>query len=208
MHVALATSMAIILPTGLSSSWAQIKRGAVDWGAVLLMAGGLVVGSVVGVILVSHLSNDVLKAVFAVGLYGVAVSIFFRDENSRSFPVLKKKIFSIPFSFLFGVGATVLGMGGAVMNIPYLSRAGYGLKTAIAASSVLGVVVSVPAIIAYIVSGEGVFGYIDPVAFLMVMPFAVLVAPLGVKVSHLLPVQTLKLIFAFLMISVATKMVF
>ncbi len=208
MHVALATSMAIILPTGLSSSWAQMKRGAVDWSAVRLMAGGLIVGSLAGVVLVSHLSNDVLKIIFAIGLYGVAASIFFRDENAKSFPALKEKMVSIPCSCVFGVAAILLGMGGSVMNIPYLNRAGYSLKSSIAAGSVLGVIVSLPAIVAYIVMGHETFGFIEFTAFLMVMPLAVMVAPLGVKVSHILPVNTLKLIFAVLMVGVATKMVF
>lgn len=208
MHMALATSMAIIFPTGLSSSWAQIKRGAVDWGAVRFMAGGLILGSLLGVLLVSHLSNDVLKIIFAIGLYGVAATIFFKNEDRAPIAFFKDKICFIPFSCVFGIASILLGMGGAVMNVPYLNRAGYPLKTAIATASVLGVIVSFPAILAYIMTGDSGFGFIDPMVLLIVAPFSVLVAPLGVRVSHALPVQQLKIIFSVLMMAVATKMVF
>jgi len=208
MHMALATSMAIIFPTGLSSSWAQIKREAVEWGAVRFMAGGLILGSLLGVLLVSHLSNDVLKIIFAIGLYGVAATIFFKNEDRAPIAFFKDKICFIPFSCVFGIASILLGMGGAVMNVPYLNRAGYPLKTAIATASVLGVIISFPAILVYIMTGDSAFGFIDPMVLLIVAPFSVLVAPLGVRVSHALPVQQLKIIFSVLMMAVATKMVF
>lgn len=208
IHTALATSMSIILPTGLSSSWAQIKRKAVDWSAIKMMIPGLTIGIVVGILIVSKINSEVLKVIFSMGLTAIAISIIFKKENSKSFPILKQKKYVIPFSMAFGVFATFLGIGGAVLNVPYLNRAGLPLKTAIATSSVLGAFVALVATTGYLLSELQGHSYINFMAFLMIVPASVLMAPIGVKVSHAIPVGRLKIMFASMLILVAAKMFF
>lgn len=206
MHTALATSMSIIIPTGLSSSWAQIKRKAVDWSAVKLMVPGLVIGASLGVILVSRMDSNMLKMIFAVGLYGIVLSIIKKRDEAKPNLTLRKPLWAVPVSMAFGVAATLLGIGGAVLNVPYLNKSGTPLKNAIATGSVLGVIVAFPATVGYIIAGHGTLGYINAAAFAMIVPVSVLIAPLGVKASHALPVHKLKILFAGLLILVATKM--
>ena len=206
IYMALATSMAIILPTAISSSWAQIKRKAVDWPAIKMMIPGLVVGVIIGISIVSKINSEILKIIFSVGLTLIAISIIFKKENAQSFPVLYEKKFIIPFSTLFGILATFLGIGGAVLNVPYLNRAGLPLKTAIATGSVLGGVIALVATLSYLVSGHGGAGYINALAVLMIVPASVLMAPIGVKISHKIPVAKLKIMFASVLIVVAAKM--
>jgi uncharacterized membrane protein YfcA len=208
IHTALATSMAIILPTGISSSWAQIKRKAVDWPAIKMMIPGLTIGVIIGIAIVSKINSEVLKIIFSVGLTAIAASIIFKKENSKSFPVLNKKVCAIPFSIVFGILATFLGIGGAVLNVPYLNRAGLPLKTAIATGSVLGAVIAFVATIGYLVSELGGHGYINFMAFLMIVPASVIMAPIGVRISHTIPVGKLKIMFASMLILVAAKMFF
>ncbi len=208
IHTALATSMAIILPTGLSSSWAQIKRQAVDWNFVKLLTPGLVVGVIIGIILVPEIKSDILKVIFAIGLTVIALSMILKKETSSVFPLLQKQFMALPFSMVFGILATFLGIGGAVLNVPYMNRAGLPLKTAIATGSVLGVVISFIATIGYLISGHGTFGYINMMAFLMIVPASVMMAPVGVKLSHAIPVKKLKMIFSSLLIVLAIKMIF
>lgn len=208
MHIALATSMAIILPTAISSSWAQIKRKAVDWPSIKMMTPGLVVGVVIGIIVVAGIDSQVLKIIFSVGLTAIAASIIFKKEDSPSYPILNKKMCAIPFSVVFGILATFLGIGGAVLNVPYLNRGGLPLKTAIATGAVLGAVIAFIATLGYLVSGHGTTGYINLMAVLMIVPASVLMAPIGVKISHNIPVAKLKVIFATVLILVAAKMMF
>lgn len=206
MHIALATSIAIILPTVLSSSWAQIKRRAVEWSIVRKFSPGLAIGSVLGVVLVSHLDKDILKLVFAVGLFGIGLSMFVRKEDGRSIKFLNRKISIFPFSTLFGVLSPMLGISGAVLNIPYMNKAGIPIKTAIATASVLGAVVALTSILTYIAKNGTFFGNIDAMAFLIIIPISVMMAPIGVRASHALPVKKLKYVFAGLLILVSLKM--
>jgi hypothetical protein len=99
-------------------------------------------------------------------------------------------------------------MGGAVLNVPYLVRAGVPLKKAIATGSFLGVIVSVTATLGNVVHSELGAGewLINFPAVALIIPASILMAPLGVRASHALPVHKLKLIFALLLVAVASKM--
>lgn len=209
MHTALATSMAVILPTAISSSWAQIKRKAVDWASIKMMTPGLVIGVIIGIIVVAGIDSQVLKIIFSVGLTAIAASIIFKKEDSKPFPVLNKMACAVPFSIVFGILATFLGIGGAVLNVPYLNRGGLPLKTAIATGAVLGAVIALIATLGYLITGGHTGGgYINYMAFIMIVPASVLMAPIGVKISHSIPVAKLKIIFASVLILVAAKMFF
>ncbi len=206
MHMALATSMAIILPTALSSAFAQHKRKAIDWAGVRLMAPGLVMGSLAGVFLVAGLKGQTLQIIFSVGLVCIAASIILRKETTSPIAVLKTLPCALPMSTLFGALATLLGISGSVLYSPYLDRAGLPLKSAIATGSALGVVVSLTANIGYILAGKGTFDHISLIPFLVIVPVSVLFAPIGVKVSHALPVRKLRIVFAVLLVILAIKM--
>ncbi len=218
MHTALGTSMAIIIPTGLSSSRAQIKRKAVDWTAFRFMAPGLVFGVVLGIFVVSGLKSSQLQLIFAIGLYILAALIFFKKEGGPAHPVLLKPLWATLSTSMIGVFSTLVGIGGATLNVPYLSRAGLPLHQSIATSSVLGVVISIPAAIGFIVMGgmgadrlthvPGFLGFINMTAWILIVPFSVLCAPLGVKASHAMPVRKLKIVFSVLLCLIATKMAF
>lgn len=209
MAMALATSMSIIIPTGMSSSWAQIKRKAVRWDAFKLMVPGLVVGVCMGVFVVSKLENETLRMIFSVGLYAMAVMTLMKKENALGHPQLLRPYVAYPAGSIIGLIATMMGIAGAMLNVPYLNRAGIPLHNAIATSSVLGVMVALPAALGFMVSGMadgGVFSHINITAWLLIVPVSVIVAPWGVKASHALPVKKLKYIFVALMVVLATKM--
>jgi uncharacterized membrane protein YfcA len=208
MHIALATSMAIILPTGISSSYAQIKRKAVDWQVIKKMSVGLVLGTLAGVLIVTEMDAAILKIIFAIGLTLIAISFILKKEESQPLELLKKQFVVIPATTVFGVLASFLGIGGAVLNVPYMNRMGVPLKTSIANGSVLGVVISCIATVSYLLMGQGEESYINWVALISIIPMSVIFAPLGVRASHALPASKLKVIFAVLLIVVATKMIF
>lgn len=212
MHIALGTSFAIILPTGISSAYAQIKRKAVEWPAFKKIAPGVVAGVVVGILIASELGSESLALVFALGMLGMAMLIGKKPAVHHVFPKLLSWPVVVPSMMVTGFLSTLMGLGGSIMNIPYMSYAGVPLHRAIATGSLLGVLVSIPAGIGYVLIGTALdlppefLGYINMKAWICIVPFSILVAPLGVKVSHMLNVQKLRMVFAGYLLLLAAKM--
>ena len=72
MHLAVATSLAIIVPTAVASAWTHHRRGAVRWDDVIALAPALTAGVVIGVVVDRRLSARVLAAAF--GAYALALA--------------------------------------------------------------------------------------------------------------------------------------
>jgi uncharacterized membrane protein YfcA len=213
MHMALGTSLAIIIPTGMSSALAQIRRKAVHWTAVKRMVPGLVAGVSLGIMIASRLDGSTLQLVFAVGLFGIAVLIMRPPKPQHIYPGLLNWTIVTGSTVSIGCLGTLLGISGSTLNIPYMNFAGLSLRQAIASSSILGVTVAIPAAIGFCLIGASntqlppeFLGYINLKAWLCIVPFSILMAPLGVKMSHHIQPVKLRLILAGFILIVAVKM--
>jgi uncharacterized membrane protein YfcA len=212
MHMALGTSLAIIIPTGMSSALAQIRRKAVNWVAVKRMVPGLVFGVSLGIIIASKLDGGALQMVFAVGLFGIAALIVRPPKPQHVYPNLLNWSVVAGSTASIGCLGTLLGISGSTLNIPYMNFAGLPLRQAIASSSVLGVSVAIPAAIGFLLIGVDnrlppeFLGYINLKAWLCIVPFSIMMAPLGVRTSHHIEPIKLRLILVGFILIVATKM--
>lgn len=77
-HLAIGTSLLIIIPTALVGAMAHAKDSMVDWKAALLIAVFAIIGSWLGAVLSLNLDGVILRKVFAVFLVFMAVKIFFQ----------------------------------------------------------------------------------------------------------------------------------
>jgi uncharacterized membrane protein YfcA len=107
-----------------------------------------------------------------------------------------------------------MGIGGATLNVPFMTLNGLSIHRAVASSSALGPVIALPAALGYIWIGWGqgalppfTLGYIHLAAAALILPFSVLAAPFGARAAHALPVKTLRRAFALFLLLVAVKMV-
>ena len=73
IHMAVATSLATMLVTSLSSIVAHHRKKAVRWSLVRALAPGLVFGAVLGAFLADYLEGEMLVRV--VGIFAVEISI-------------------------------------------------------------------------------------------------------------------------------------
>jgi len=214
MHMALGTSLAIIIPTGMSSAWAQIKRKAVDWDALKRLVPGLMAGVVVGIFIAAQLGSHTLQIIFAVSMYCMLGLILKKPKPEHVYPKLLSWPVVLPVTGGVGILATLVGIGGSILNIPYMAYAGLPLHRAIATGSVLGVIVSIPAAIGFVIAGLAsnhalpieFLGYLNMKAWICIVPFSIFLAPFGVKLSHRLDVNRLRQVFACFVFIVATKM--
>jgi uncharacterized membrane protein YfcA len=77
-----ATSLAAILPTVVAGAWQQQRYGNVRWRDAAVVGVVAVLGVEAGVRVAQALDEDVLRRLFAVLLFGVAVQVALRARRS------------------------------------------------------------------------------------------------------------------------------
>jgi uncharacterized membrane protein YfcA len=209
MKIAVATSLAVIIPTTFVSSQAHAARGAVDSSALLRLAPGVVIGAMAGAHLATLIDVWILTTLFIGFLLVTAYRLGFsaRSESQSDAPLPGALNLSIKGVGIGGI-SSLLGIGGATLAAPLLS--GYiNMPRAVGTSSALGLVLAVAGVLGYAAAAQpsacagGCVGYIFLPAVGMIGLGAVLAAPHGARLTHRLPVGVLKRAFAFLLIIVA-----
>ncbi len=211
-HMALATSMASIIFTSLSSAHSHNKRGTIRWDLVKIMTPGVLAGTFLGSFVVSEVPTKPLKIIFAVFLLYVAMQMFldFKPKASRQLP---GKVTLLAFAVLVGVVSSFIGIGGGSLIIPFLTMCNVPMINVIGVSAAMGFPIAVAGSVGFVVNGLSVpnlpeyslgFIYLPALAGLVVA--SMLTAPIGVKLSHTLPVKTLKRVFGCVLAAIALRM--
>lgn len=213
MHVAVGTSLAVIVPTGLSSARAHWKKHAVDLGLVRQIGTGIIMGVLAGTLAANDLSGDRLKVIFAGALIFLSLMML---SNPARFTLVKhmpRQPVPALAGFLIGGLSTLIGIGGATMSVPFMGLCKVPFHRAVGTAAALGLVISIPAALGFILIGLGEegrpplsLGFVNIPAWLLIVPASVTTAPLGARLAHFVSVDFLRRIFAVFMILVAFKM--
>lgn len=211
-HMALGTAMATIVFTAISSVRAHYKRGAVRVEIARLMIPGAFMGTFFGSYLASQIPSFGLKVFFVCFAYYVTIqmTLNIKPKPSRQFPGWAGTFVA---GNIIGVVSSFVGIGGATMSIPFMTWCNVAMHHAIATSAAIGFPIAVAGSIGYIINGlrvEGLpphtLGFIHLPSLLSIAIASVLMAPIGAKVAHKLPVAQLKKVFAGLLFILGTKM--
>jgi uncharacterized membrane protein YfcA len=212
VHLAVGTSLATIVATSISSIRAHHKRGAVLWPEVKALAPGIVTGAWLGAVAADAMNTFWLQRVFACFaiLVGLQMGFGFKAAAHRSLPG------SVGMSIagtVIGAVSAIVGIGGGSLTVPYLNWCSVNMRNAVATSAACGLPIAVAGAIGFIVTGWGeaglpvaTTGYVYWPAFGGVIAASFILAPLGARLAHTLPVAALKKVFAVLLVGVGTKM--
>lgn len=212
MHVSVATSLGIIVPTSIRSFMAHKKRGAADLELLKSWLIPLPLGVVAASLVAAHVSGGGLKAIFA----GIALVLGLRMLMDKPHWRLGSDIPGAPVRPLcgFGIGffSTLMGIGGGVMNNTFMTLYGRPIHQAVATSSGTGLMISVPGTIGLIWAGWGAAGlppfsagYVNLLGVAMIIPVTTFAAPFGVKVAHALPRRKMEIFFGCFLLVVAAR---
>jgi len=208
MHVATATSMALVIPSAISSTRKQYALGSLDLQFYKTWAVGLVIGAVIGAILLPLGSTEILQGTVAIYMLLVGIYTAFARQRSVGDETLAsgKKI---GLASIVGLVAAMTGTSGGTLTTPILTTCRVALTKAIAISSATGLVTGPVAAIGAVISGWNALnlpsyslGYVDLVIFIVMMPTVMISAPWGVRVGHKMNERTLRLTYAVLLIVV------
>lgn len=215
MHIAVGTSLAVIVPTGLASARAHGKKGAVLPEILRLTGPGIVAGTIIGTLAAGYFSGDALKGIFAVALAGLTVVMMFDPARLSRATEIPGRLGSGLAGCAIGALATLMGIGGATVSVPWMTLHGIPIHKAVGTAAALGLLISIPAALGFVLIGldaDGLppfsLGYVNMAAWTVIAPAAVLTAPWGARAAHALPVKPLRRIFAGFMAVVALRMLY
>lgn len=215
MHMAIGTSLAIVLATGSTAAFAHFRRGSVDMDRVRVWGPYIVGGVVAGAFLAALVDGDFLKGVFACMTFAIAVYMALGRDRAAGEAVREISIdVQKGFCVAIGVVASMIGIGGAIMTIPFMSYLGMPIQRAIGTGSALGILISLPGSISYALAGLShapelppySVGYVSLPALLFIIPTSILLAPVGVDAGHTLPKYMLRRVFAVVLMIVSIRM--
>lgn len=210
-HMAVATSLATILVTSISSVRAHHKRGAVSWGLFKPLAVGILVGAVLGVNTAVLLPGRVLQIIFGVFAFSVAIQMGFNLQPPQSSSAPSKKELGAAGGII-GWASTIFGIGGGTLTVPYLSWRRQEMRIAVATSAACGLPIAFMGTLTNLWVGwqkaelpEWTLGYIYLPAFIGIIITSTPCAKLGAKWAHSLPQPLLKKFFAVFLLLVALR---
>ena len=213
VKMAIATSMATIMFTSISSVRAHHRRGAVRWDIVRRLAPGIVLGGALASVGVFSLLKGTSLAIFFAVFVGFSATQMYLDKKpkpSRQMPGWRGQLAA---GGVIGFLSGLVGAGGGFISVPFMVAHNVVILNAVATSAALGFPIALANTVGYVVSGSALpglpawsLGYVWLPALAVIASCSVFTAPLGARVAHRMPVAKLKKVFAFVLYGLAAYM--
>jgi len=212
VHMAIATSLATIMFTSLSSVRAHHRHGAVQWRIVALLAPGILVGSWIGPWIGKQMNTSALSLLFAVFVAFSAAQML-RNKKPSAGRELPGTAGMFAAGGVIGTVAGLVGAGGGFISVPFMAWCNVRIHQAVATSAALGFPIALSGTLSNIYFGwsePGLpphsLGFVYLPALAVIVAASVIMAPLGARMAHRMDVAALKRVFAVVLFSLAGYM--
>jgi uncharacterized membrane protein YfcA len=213
MPLAVATSLATIIATAISSARAHHKRGAVDMALVKRWGPWMAAGALLGGAIAGLVKGTALLLVFGIVGLAVAVNLARPKTLVLADDLPQGRAAQPALAGLIGTVSAMMGIGGGTLGVPILTACSVPVHRAVGTAAAFGLIIAVPAVIALIVAGLGVegrpplsLGYVNLVAFALIVPISTTLAPRGAQLAHALDAKWVKRAFAVFLAITSLRM--
>ncbi len=215
VKMAIATSMATIIFTSISSVRAHHKRGAVRWEIVKGLSPGIVMGSLVASLGVFALMKGAILAIFFGAFVTFSATQMFLDKKPAPTRQMPGTAGQLAGGGVIGFLSGLVGAGGGFISVPFMTWCNVAIAHAVATSAALGFPIALVNAMGYALSGQGLqglpqgsLGYIWLPALGLIATTSVFMAPVGAKAAHAMDVKKLKRVFAGVLYVLAVYMLY
>lgn len=214
IRMAFGTSLAIIIPTAISSAIAHHHKSQVVIRASLFMGFAGFIGAVLGAYVATHTPGDILRTIFALVLIFIALRMLLFKEEDALVNKRESAVLFLIIGFTAGIMSGLVGIGGGIILIPAMVfLLGYNIRNAGGTSSAVIILTSLGGIISYIINGLNVsglpsysLGYINLLALLVIVIFSIPFAQIGTQISSKVSENILRYIFIVILLFISFKM--
>ena len=214
MHLAVGTSFAIIIPTAMMSVFTHYKHKAVDFSVIKTYGTFVVIGVVIGSFFAASMDTKSLILFFSLVMYLLALNLIFLKDKTKiklKFSLLQRTI----LGFIVGFVSSLMGIGGAIMNVPILKFVGFTINKAIGSAASIGFLISVFGCLGFLTSGllnktnlPLSAGFINIPAFLIFIPITIVMAKFGANAVHKIKKEIITRLFGFFLIIIGSRFLY
>jgi uncharacterized membrane protein YfcA len=216
MHLCVGSSLAIIIPTSIQSYRTHRAKGATRMDVLKLWAVPVVVGTVLGSVLAAFAPGLLLKAVFVLIAGSNAIKNLAGREDWRLGADFPGTLAMRAYGFGTGFASALMGIGGGAISNMIFSFYGRSIHQAVATSAGLGVLISIPGTLGYVIGGWDqsmppellALGYVSLTALSLVAPITTLAAPFGARLAHRMPKRKLEVAFGVFLAIVCARFLY
>jgi uncharacterized membrane protein YfcA len=208
MHFAVATSLACVVVTSVSSSWTHWRAGRLKLGPLGGLLAAVSVGSLVAVWVASWAATGWLRTGFGIFAALTCLSLLWQ-QSSDSRVQMPRPAELLGAGAFIGHVSTLLGVSGGAMTVPYLVLRGVDLRHAVVVSSAVAMPISLVGAIGLGLIGpptDQAWGYVHIWAVLGISASSVFFANWGARLSQHLDRRLLQRLFAGFLALVAINM--
>lgn len=212
MHFAIGTSLATIVLTSVSSMWSHHRHGAVLWPVVSSMVPGIILGALSGALLAKFASSAGLSRFFGVFEILVAIQLVLGRQPGAHRALAGCARQSLAGGVI-GLFSAMLGIGGGTLTVPYLVWHRVDIRHAVGTAAACGLPIAFAGVVGFAIAGLDIesaphwrTGFIYWPAALAITVTSVMFAPVGARLTHVLPRGVLRWIFALLLVLLGLKM--
>lgn len=216
LRTAFGTSLAVVLPTAASGTWAHYRRSAIQWDAVYWIAPSAATFSFIGGMISTRLPARPLELLLGILLIALSVRLARRPDCSREngpleLVPLQYLLLGVPIGLLSGM----LGIGGGVILVPVLLMLlHYSVHAAVGTSMPIILSAATGGVASYalgVPSGGSTFalsvGYVHIAGFFALAAGSIPMAQVGARFAHACAPHPLQRAFAGVMLVFGVMMI-
>jgi uncharacterized membrane protein YfcA len=214
MHIAVATSLATIIPTSISSTRAHWKRQAVNVSVAKNWAPWVFIGALAGAWVASQVHSRVLSGIFAGVALLVALKMILPVKEHHREGEIPTGLTIAPVPSLIGFISSMMGIGGGSLSVPALTHLGESIHRAVGTAALFGLLIAIPGTVGFMITGfdhpmlpAGSVGFVNFYGLAIIAPATVLAAPLGARLAHTMSRRQLAGLFGLFLFVVSVRMI-
>ncbi|HEV7253069.1 MAG TPA: sulfite exporter TauE/SafE family protein [Mesorhizobium sp.] len=214
MPLAVGTSLAVIVPTSISSVRGHYRKGTVDVALLRVWAVPLLLGVVLGAVIARYADPAVFQAVFIGVAAIIAVKLLSGGTGWSLREGLPGPVILRLYGGVIGLVSALMGIGGGAVSNLVLTLHGVSIHRAVSTAAGVGVLIAIPGTLGYMAAGVGrpdlppdAVGFVSLATFALTIPTSLLTTRLGVGLAHALSRRTLEIAFGVFLLLVCSRFI-